>query len=96
MQVEKLNELLQTLISMKLHFWPYIITLDESSFQASTDYESIWFCSGDRAPEREEDDYIAKHDAHYRLECLWIPCRRRSSNLIQIQVRLLDRASESP
>jgi hypothetical protein len=56
MRVEKSNELLQTLISMKHHFWLAIITLDQLSFDLATDSESIWFSSGDKAPEREEDD----------------------------------------
>jgi hypothetical protein len=45
MRVEKSNELLQTLISMKHHSWRYILTLDESWFYLPTDYESIWFPS---------------------------------------------------
>jgi len=53
MRVEKSNELLQTLISMKHHSWRYMIALDESWFYLSTDYESIWLPSGDTAPERE-------------------------------------------
>jgi hypothetical protein len=53
MEVERSNELFQTLISMKHHSRRYLVALHESWFDLSTDDESICVPSEDTASERE-------------------------------------------
>jgi hypothetical protein len=52
------NQLLLELLSIKHHGWHFVITLDESWFDLSTDHEQIWLSADQELPER------AKHTIH--------------------------------
>ena len=54
MRVDKSNDLLQLLNSMKHHSWKNIVTLDESWFYLTTDYESIWLPPEEAPPTRKK------------------------------------------
>jgi hypothetical protein len=52
-RVEKSEELLQLLLSMKHQSWKYIVTFDEAWFYFCADYETIWLTTREPKPDRE-------------------------------------------
>jgi hypothetical protein len=70
-KVEKSEELLQRLLSMKHQSCKYIVTLDEAWFHLCPNYATIWLARGEPRPDMKR---LSKIGINSRLQSSWFSC----------------------
>jgi hypothetical protein len=71
--------------------WHDIVTLDESWFYPSTDYEFVWLPQDEKFPKENDTQFNRKIHAHDRLESAQVLFDEGSRKRWQVQCRLLYR-----
>jgi hypothetical protein len=71
--------------------WHDIVTLDESWFYLSTDYEFVWLPRDEKFPKEHDTEFNRKNYAHDRLESARVLFDQDSRKRSQVQRRLFYR-----
>jgi hypothetical protein len=79
------RRLLRMLEVQRDRAWHDVVTLDESWFYLSTDYEFVWLPRDEKFPKENETQFNRKIHVHDRLESAQVPFNQDSRKRPQIR-----------